>query len=167
MSARRRILPLVAGSLLLNNICIASEQMTVWEPESYILRGKTTEEKCQRACNVARFNTGKIAPLISSGWKILSSTPKEVVCIDTWAGSPRDPIVMGCSGTGTQYVLQKEEPAPVAKAEVTAPVAKAEVPGKEEELSKREIDLLKRENDLLKQEIESLKAKIEAMQKKK
>lgn len=145
----------VATCFLANNA--SAEQKIVWAVDSYKLRGKTTEEKCQRACNYSKFNAGRVEPLLAEGWKVVSSSSKEIVCIDDWSALPTTPIVMGCTGIGTQYILQKEEPVP----------PKAEAPNKEMELLKKETELLKQEIALLKQENDNLKSQLKSKHKNK
>ena len=148
---------LAVGSLFVANIAFATEQKVVFNIDSFKIRGsKTTTEKCESACR-AKFGEGKIEPLLASGWKIVSFTSKEAICIDDWAVFQGEPLVQGCSGTGTQFVLQKDDPPP----------AKAEIPNKELDLLKQENDLLKREIALLKQENEKLKNELKTKQKPK
>jgi hypothetical protein len=158
MTIRNVLGPLVVGSLLFVNVASAMEQKIVFTVDSFKLRGsKATVEKCARACRV-KYGDGKLEPLLADGWKIVSSTAKEAVCMEDWAVFPGDPLVQGCSGVGTQYVVQKDDPAPVAKVETS---------NKEVELLKKENDLLKQEIALLKQENENLKNQIKTKQKKK
>lgn len=158
MTFRTLFVSLAVGSLFVSNVVMAAEQKIVFVVDYFKLRGsKTTAEKCERSCSV-KFNTGKLEPLTSTGWKIVSSTSKEAICVDDWAVAPGYPLTLGCSGIGTQYVLQKDDP-------ILEP--KAEVPNKEVELLKKETELLKQEIALLKQENENLKAQLKPKQKKK
>jgi hypothetical protein len=77
--------------------------------------------------------------LVSEGWKIVSSSPKEVIGEDYRYVPCNTCEPHGCTCIGTEYILQGERPAP--KVETT----------------NNDLDLLKKENQVLKQEIKLLK----------
>ena len=92
------------------------------------------------------YKDERASDLIKQGWSIVTTSPKEYA----------DKILGDTSCIGTQYVMQKNDPVPVAK---------PDVPSKAEELLKQENDLLKREVALLKQEMESTKVQSNLLKK--
>ena len=147
---------LAAGSLFVTNVAMAAEQKVIFELESTKARGSsqhTCAIECENFPKAGKFP--KVAEMMKAGWRIISSSPKEVIQEDYRTVVD---LVYGCTCVGTQYVLQKEEPAPVPKVETS---------NKEIELLKKEIELQKQEITQLKQENENLKTQLKPKQKKK
>jgi len=160
MTVHKLIVLFVAGSLFVATAAFA-EQKIIFKVDSFKLRGsRTTSDRCQSACNAKYGYDGDVDTMIKEGWRIVSSNSKEAVGIEDWSPDPSIPITRGCTCLGTQYVLQKDPPAPT-------PVPKVETPSKEVELLKKEIELQKQEITLLKQENETLKEQLKPKQKKK
>ncbi len=114
---------------------------------------------------------------LSEGWKIVSSSPKEVTGEQYWYVPCNTCKPHGCICIGTEHILQKDEPAP--KIETKSNVF--DTPGKDNrtvlqpvkvetsenalDLLKKENDLLKQENALLKQENETLRSQLKSIEK--
>jgi len=150
----------IAGSLFFSSILYAAEQKIVFAGESIKHAKDTKSDSCQRMCAGKESKPG-VDALLTDGWKIVTSSPKEIIAYDyeVWQASPSSRVLSwGCTCIGTQHVLQKDDPAPVPK---------VEAPNKEVELLKKETELLKQEIALLKQENENLKIQLKPKQKKK
>ena len=133
------------GLFFVANISNASEQRRIFNPESYRYEGSTGTNSCKSSCE--RESGIPIDSMISSGWRIVSSSPQEVIAqrYDRWNGGIfpgagyMAPHSYGCTCVGTQYVIEKIEEVPPADPKV--------------ETLNKELDLLKRENAVLKQQI--------------
>jgi len=116
--------------------------------------------------------------LLSEGWKIVTSSPKEVIGEYYWYTPCNGCQPHGCTCIGTKYILQKDGPAPKVEISNSEGAAldknkrtglhspKVETPNNELELLKKENESLKQEITLLKQEIENLKNQIKSKQNK-
>ena len=128
------VLVLLVG--LLVSTSAYAEQKIVFGLESIKYKGFTAED-CQNDCG-KYYQSIDIEETTSSGWKILSVTPKELHFNSTEN--------YACTCVGSQYILQKEETTKV-------------------DLTQREIKLLKKEIELLKNENTALKVKLTAKKK--
>ena len=147
------ITALAVSTLSIVSIAWASEQKVIFELESTKSRGvsrHTCDSECTIIPKIGRFP--KASELLKDGWRIISSSPKEVIQVDYTTVAD---LTTGCTCVGTQYVMQKDDP------------PKSDVPSKEVELLKKETELLKQEIAVLKQENENLKAQIKPKHKKK
>lgn len=143
----------------------ATERTTVFRYESIKYKSGTGAMRCQAMC------AGKSGPdtkaLLSEGWKIVGTSPREVVAESYWFTPCSACEPHGCSCIGTESVLEREKPAPIVK-----------IPESELNLLKKENELLKKENTSLKQEngpapavgsadnaLETLKRENEALRK--
>ncbi len=144
----------------------AAEKKTVFNTESIKYESGTGAERCQDKC---RSKSGPdVRSFVSAGWQIISSSSKEVTGEHYYLVPCNTCKPHGCTCIGTEYILQKEEPATKPEAETNAFPA----PGKENrtvlqprdsEASKNELDLLKQENAVLKQENAVLKQENETL----
>jgi hypothetical protein len=168
----------------------AAEQKIIFNTERIKYESGTAAKICQDKCS--RRSGPDAKSLLSEGWKILSSSPKEVIA-ETYKYTPCNNCQPhGCICIGTEYILQRDAPAPKVESSNNEPVApdikmqtgvqapKTGTSNKEEhealdkntqtglhtpkvETSNNELDLLKKENELLKQEITSLKQENETL----
>jgi hypothetical protein len=127
---------------------VSAEQKIIFKVESISYKSGTGSDFCQGICDLKQ-DRSSIDEMLSQGWRIISSSPKEVIGDRYHYYKHIEPT--GCTCIGNQYVLQKDDPIPIEKPDVSS---------KKEELLKKEIELLKRENDLLKQENKNLKNKL-------
>ena len=139
-----KLLILIGCCLLLPNTLQASDQKVVFCVESVNYKSGTGADACQGACN-ANYGSLQIDSVLSDGWKIVSSSPKEASGIDCSLSGNSG---CGCTCVGTQYVIQKDNHAPIVT-----------TPNKETELLQKEIDLLKQDNENLKDKLKSNKKK--------
>jgi hypothetical protein len=130
----------------------AVEQKTVFNTENIEYKGGTGPERCKEKCS--RKSGPDAKTLCSEGWKIVNSTPKEVVAEEYWYVPCSSCEPHGCSCIGTEYTLERDGTAP-----------KAETTMGELDLLKKENEMLKQEISVLRQENEKLKGHIEAQQK--
>ncbi|HTP65445.1 MAG TPA: hypothetical protein VMJ66_08650 [Geobacteraceae bacterium] len=168
----------------------AAEQKTVFNTESMKYETGTGSERCRDKCD--RKSGPDVKSFLSQGWNIVSSSAKEVTAEQHWYTPCNTCLPHGCVCVGTEYVLQKDVPAPQietgsdvittpgkeTRTEVQPPKKviavsvkdtgsvvqplKAETQLSEVDLLVREIDSLKKENALLRQEIESLRKQLRA-----
>lgn len=131
----------------------ATELKTVFNTERIEFKRGTGSERCQERCS--RKSGPDANQLRSEGWKIVTSSPKEVVAEAYWYVPCSSCEPHGCTCVGTEYTLQRDAPAP------TAPTL-----DNDRDLLARENEALKRENALLKQENEQLKQQIPSLQQK-
>lgn len=161
----------------------AVEQKTVFNTESIKYESGTGSERCRDKCD--RKSGPDVKSLLSEGWKIVSSSSKEVTGEQYWYVPCNTCLPHGCICNGTEYVLRKDGPTPaiesrnnVADTPVktvqpapqtvpqTVPQAfQAEPPKNELDLLKKENDSLKQENALLRQENETLRNQLHSIRK--
>ena len=153
----------------------AAEQRIIFNTEKIEHKSGTNSKKCQDICS--RKSGPDARSLLSEGWKIVTSSPKEVVGEHYWYTPCRGCEPHGCTCIGTEYTLQRDTPARKAeppnrevdtldknrRAVLHAP--KVETSNNELEFLKKENELLKQENTLLKQENDNLKNQIKSKQK--
>lgn len=144
----------------------AVEKKIIFNTESLKFESGTGSERCRDKCS--RRSGPDAKSLVSEGWKVVSSSSKEVIAEQYWYAPCNGCQPHGCICIGTEYVLQKDEPAPKIETKSTV----FDVPDKDNrtvlqplkvEPSKNELELLKRENELLKQENALLKKEIETL----
>ncbi len=169
-------LALISSILLFTATLLqAAEQKIIFNTEKIEHKSGTNSKKCQDICS--RKSDPDAKSLLSEGWKIVTSSPKEVVGEYYWYTPCRGCEPHGCTCIGTEYILQKDYPAPKVETpnrEVDAQDKnkRTELHAPKVETSNNELDLLKKENELLKQEItllkqenENLKNQIKSKQK--
>jgi hypothetical protein len=153
----------------------AAEKKTVFNTESLKYESGTGVERCRDKCG--RRSGTDVQALLAQGWNIVSSAPKEVIA-EQYRYVPCNTCKPhGCVCIGTEYVLQRDEPAPGTEAKsnagavpakdvpvVVQPVGTATATN-ELDLLKKENDSLKRENVFLKQENEDLKNQLKSIRK--
>ncbi|HET6420788.1 MAG TPA: hypothetical protein VFG19_11560 [Geobacteraceae bacterium] len=145
----------------------AAGKKTVFNTESIKYKSGTGAERCQDKCS--RRSGPDVKSLLSEGWKIVSSTSKAVIAEQYWYAPCNNCEPHECICMGTEYILQKDEPASKiveTKSEISVASGKDNrtvMSPTEVEPSKNELDLLKKENELLKQENASLKKEIETL----
>jgi hypothetical protein len=104
---------------------VSAEQKIIFKVESISYKSGTGSDICQGFCNLKQDNSS-IDEMLSQGWRIISSSPKEVIVENYHYYKYSDPT--GCTCKGTQYVLQKDE---------TVHGAKSDIASKNEELLKK------------------------------
>jgi hypothetical protein len=138
----------------------AAEQKIIFNAERIKYESGTAAKQCQDKCS--RRSAPDAQSLFSEGWKIVSSSPKEVIAENYWYTPCNTCQPHGCTCIGTEYILQRDVPAPRAETSNNEPDA----PDKDRrtglyapnvETSINELDLLKKKNELLMKEIRSLK----------
>jgi len=151
----------------------ASEKKTVFNTQSMKYESGTGVERCRDKCG--RRSGPDVKSLLSQGWSMVSSSPKEVIAEQYWHAGCNTCLPHGCVCIGTEYVLQREEPAPKPAAGSTAGAATpkhgtAVVPPpevkaltSERNLLNQEIERLKQENAALKQENEALRNRLKSV----
>jgi len=152
---------LISSILLLTATFLqAAEQKIIFNTEKIEYKSGTSSKKCQDTCS--RRSDPDAKSLRSEGWKIATSSPKEVIGEHYWYTPCNGCQPHGCTCIGTEYVLQKDGPIP----KVETPNSEADALDKNKrtglhapkaETLNKELDLLKKENELLKQEISLLK----------
>lgn len=153
----------------------AADKMTIFNIESMKYESGTGAERCRDKCG--KKSDTDVKSLLAEGWKIESSSPKEVIG-EHYRNVPCNTCKPhGCVCIGTEYVLQRDETAPITEANKNVPGINAsnkrtvggsfnaETSNKELDLLKNEIELLKRENASLKQEINSLRNQLRSTEK--
>jgi len=153
----------------------AAEKKTIFNTESVKYESGTGSERCQNTCS--RRSGPDVKSLLSEGWKIVSSSPKEVIGEQYWYVPCNTCQPHGCLCIGTEYLLAKDETAKKTETisnavnapdrvnqTVPAPL-KVETSKNELDLLKKENDVLKQENALLKQENETLRNQLRSKQK--
>ncbi len=148
----------------------AVEQKTVFNTESIKYESGTGSERCRDKCD--RKSGPDVKSLLSEGWKIVSSSSKEVTGEQYWYVPCNTCRPHGCICNGTEYVLRKDGPPPAIASgnNIADTPVKAILPAPQPapqiltvELPKNELDLLKKENDSLKQEIALLQRENETL----
>jgi len=123
----------------------AAEQKIVFNTKKIEYKSGTSSKRCQDMCNK---RSGQDATyLLADGWKVVNTSPKEVIAEKYWYVPCNACEPHGCTCIGTEYLLERDNPAPKM------------------EISINELDLLKKENGSLKQEISILKQEIEKLKK--
>jgi hypothetical protein len=153
----------------------AAEKKILFNTESIKHESGTGAEWCQDKCR--RRSGPDVKSLLSEGWKIASSSSKEMIGEQYWYVPCNTCSPHGCICIGTEYILEKDGPDQQIEAKSTV----VDTPGKdtrtvltppkvetakdERDLLKEENDLLKQENALLKQENETLRNQLRTKQK--
>ncbi len=162
--------------LLTANLLHAAEQKIIFNTEKIEYKSGTSSKKCQDICS--RRSGPDAKSLLSEGWKIVTSSPKEVIGEYYWYTPCNGCEPHGCTCIGTEFILQKDDLAPKVetsnnKLDALDKNKRAGLQAAKIETSKNELDLLKKENELLKQEItllkqenENLKDQIKSKQRK-
>lgn len=160
--------------LVSTNPLNAAEKKIIFNAERVKYESGTGVERCRDKCG--RRSDPDVKSFLSEGWKIVGSSPKQVTA-EHYRYTPCPTCLPHeCICFGTEYVLQKGEPAPVIEAKSAASDAPdkekravlhppAEHPMSELELLKKENDTLKQENALLKKEVETLRKRLGSQQK--
>lgn len=153
----------------------ATGKKIVFNTEKIKYESGTGAERCRDKCG--RRSGPDVKSLLAQGWKIASSSSKDVIGEQYWYAPCNTCKPHGCICTGTEYVLEKNEPAPQIEARTDVPDAtdkynptviapqRVETSNNELDILKKENDLLKRENALLKQENETLRNLLRSKQK--
>ncbi len=153
----------------------AAEKKIIFNTESMKYEPGTGSERCRDKCG--RMSGPDAKSLISDGWKIVSSASREVIAEQYWYVPCNTCLPHGCICIGTEYVLQRDEPAPKVetshdqsaspdRTKRTGPGRpKAEPSNNGLDFLKKEIESLKRENALLKQENEALRNQLRSKRK--
>lgn len=150
----------------------AAEKKIIFNAERVKFESGTGVERCRDKCG--RRSDPDVKSFLSEGWKIVGSSPKQVTA-EHYRYTPCPTCLPHeCICFGTEYVLQKGEPAPVIESKSTASGApdkekravlhptSVEPPMSELELLKKENDILKQENALLKKEIDTLRKQLKS-----
>jgi len=144
----------------------AVENKALFNTESIKYESGTGAERCQDRCSSK--SGPDVRSFLAAGWKIVSSSSKEVIGEHYYRIPCNTCKPHGCICIGTEYILQKEVPA--TKLETEANVVHAPENGNRTvllplkgEASKNELDLLKQENAVLKQENAALKQENETL----
>jgi hypothetical protein len=139
---------------------LAWEQKTTFNTENIKFESGTGKVRCQDRC--MRKSGPGVESLLSQGWRIISSAPKEITGEDYYyipsnASNPR-----GCTCIGTEYVLERDQPAQRAESADTGPYTPYQAPqtgvtatGAVSQIN--EIELLRKKNELLLKEIMTLR----------
>jgi hypothetical protein len=145
---------------------LAWEQKTTFNTDTIKFESGTGQVRCQDRC--MRKSGPGVESLLSQGWRIISSTPKEITGEDYYyipsnASNPR-----GCKCIGTEYVLERDQPAPRAESADTGPYPPYQQPqagvtanGAVSQIN--EIELLRKKNELLLKEIMTLRRENETL----
>ncbi len=144
----------------------AAEKKTIFNTESMKYESGTGSERCRDKCG--RRSGPDAKSLVSEGWKIISTASKEIIAEQYWYAGCNGCQPHGCICIGTEYVLQKDAPAPGIETksnsfDVPDKANRTTVQPLEVETSKNKLDLLKKENESLKQENALLKKEIELL----
>ncbi len=140
---------------------LAWEQKTTFNTENIKFESGTGKVRCQDRC--MRKSGPGVETFLSQGWRIISSAPKEITGEDYYfipsnASNPR-----GCTCIGTEYVLERDQPAQRAESADTgpypppyqAPQTGVIASGTVSQIN--ENDLLRKKNELLLKEIMTLR----------
>ncbi len=134
----------------------AGETKIVFNTENIKYEEGTGSERCRDTCS--RRSGPDVKSMLSEGWKIVGSSPRKVIGEQYWYAPCNNCKPHGCICIGTEYILQKDEPAPKIEAKTNAFDVRDNdsrtVPDqpKVEGSKDEQLDLLKKENDKLKQE---------------
>ncbi len=181
------LLTLISSFFLFSTAILhATERTTAFHCDSIQYKSGTGAKRCQEMC--ARKSVPDTRSLLAEGWKVVATSPKEVVAEAFWYTPCSACEPHGCTCVGTESVLEREKPAPVVRIpeselhllkteneslkkenaalkQENAPAAKALAPESELDLLKRENESLRRENAALRQENESLRTQMKSRQK--
>jgi hypothetical protein len=138
----------------------AAEQKIIFNAERIKFESGTASKQCQDKCN--RRSGPEAQSLLSEGWKIVSSSPKEVIAENYWYTPCNTCAPHGCTCIGTEYILQRDVPARRVETSNNEPDAmdnnkRTGLYAPNVETSINELDLLKKKNELLIKEINLLK----------
>jgi hypothetical protein len=144
----------------------AAEQKIIFNTERIEYESGTGAKQCQAKCS--RRSGPDAASLLSAGWKIVSSSPKEEVAENYWYTPCNTCSPHGCTCFGTEYILQRDAPAPRVESTIYEPDSRdnynrSGFTPQETEASNSELELLKKKNELLIKEISSLKQENEKL----
>ncbi len=145
----------------------AGEKKIVFNTENIKYEEGTGSERCRDTCS--RRSGPDVKSMLSEGWKIVGSSPRKVIGEQYWYAPCNNCKPHGCICIGTEYIVQKDEPAPKIEAksnafEVRDKDSRTVIDQPNVGTSKDEqLDLLKKEYDTLKQEYESLRQEIETL----
>lgn len=106
---------LAVGSLLAANTAQASEQKIIFNAQSISFKSGTAN--CQEICG--KRSDPPVGSLLSSGWKVVSSSPKEIVGLEYWYIPCSTCEPHGCTCKGVEYVLEQRESDIVQRMEQT------------------------------------------------
>ncbi|MDD2734567.1 MAG: hypothetical protein PHF56_11550 [Desulfuromonadaceae bacterium] len=134
------------------NMASASEQKRIYNSTSF----NAAPDSMSYCGSLCESKDAAIDTFLASGWKIVSSSQKEIVAqnyesfpfkrrVGIW-DQDQPPRYIGCTCKGTEYVIEKNELN-----------NKIEPTNELTDNFKKENELLVKENDLLKREIEMLK----------
>jgi hypothetical protein len=146
----------------------AAEQKIIFNAERIKFESGTAAKQCQDKCS--RKSGPDVQSLLSEGWKIVSSAPKEIIGENYWYTPCNTCQPHGCTCIGTEFILQRDVPARRVETSNNEPDAldnnnRSERYAPNVETSINELDLLKKKNELLLKEIRSLKQENENLQK--
>jgi hypothetical protein len=138
----------------------AAEQKIIFNAERIKYESGTAAKQCQDKCS--RRSGPDANSLLSGGWKIVSSSPKEVIAENYWYTPCNNCQPHGCTCIGTEYILQRDVPARRVETSNNEPEAmdknkRTGLYAPNVETSINELELLKKKNELLIKEITSLK----------
>ena len=88
----------------------AAEKKIIFNTESMKYESGTGSERCRDKCS--RRSGPDAKTLFSEGWKIVRFSSKEVIGEQYWYAPCNNCKPHGCICIGTEYILQKDEPAP-------------------------------------------------------
>lgn len=153
----------------------AAEKKTVFNTESIKYESGTGAERCRDKCG--RRSDPDVKSFLSEGWIMVRSSSKKVIG-EHYRNVPCNTCQPhGCICIGTEYILEKDEPArkietnntmadaPDKDSRIVPIPLRAETPLHEMDLLKKENDALKQENAVLKQENEALRNRVRSLQK--
>jgi hypothetical protein len=160
----------ITSSILLSTATLlqGAEQKITFNTERIEFKSGTNPIMCQDICSKKSGPDAK--SLLSQGWKIVSSSPKQVIGEDYWFVPCNTCKPHGCTCIGTEYLLQRDEPAPgfeTSNQRLEAPdrIQRGGNYTPNVETSINELDLLKKKNQLLINEISILKQENETLKK--
>ncbi len=144
----------------------AWEQKTTFNTESVKFESGTGQERCQDRCS--RRSGPGVESFLSQGWRITSSSPKEIIGEDYYYIPSNTIQPRGCTCIGTEYVLERNEPAQRLETENSAPyppyqAAQTGVNASGAGSQINEIELLRKKNELLLKEIMTLRRENEKL----
>lgn len=163
-------LSLISSILLFTATLLpATEQKIIFNCEKFDYKSGTSSKKCEDICS--RKSGPEVKSLLSEGWKIATSAPKEVIGEHYWYTPCNGCEPHGCTCIGTEYILHKDDTVPkvVTSDSEVDPLDKKKSIGlraPEVETSNNALDLLKKENELLKQENSVLKRENENLKQR-
>jgi len=144
----------------------AAETKIIFNAETIKYESGTGSKQCQDKCS--RKSGPDAGMLLSQGWKIVSSSPKELIGEGYWYVPCNTCEPHGCICIGTEYILQRDGTAPKVETsnnefDVMDKNQRNGVHSPDVETSINELELLKKKNELLIKEIRSLKLENEGL----